>query len=87
MKLKSKLHISEADELAQALVSSLESSEPIILDISDVNDADTASIQVLCALQKSLSLTENKIEWTGISQPLADAAKQLGVQDILNIPS
>lgn len=87
MKLQTKLHISDAESLTEQLVSCLESSEPIVLDVSDVNDADTASVQVLCALQKSLSLTQNSIEWSGVSKPLADAAKQLGVQDLLNLPS
>lgn len=87
MKLQTKLHISDAESLAEQLVSCLESSEPIVLDVSDVTDADTASVQVLCALQKSLSLTQNSIEWSGVSKPLADAAKQLGVQDLLNLPS
>lgn len=87
MKLKSKLHISDAETLAHELVACLESSEPIIIDISEVSDADTASMQILCALQKSLSLTDNQIEWSGASQSLADAAAQIGVKDFLNIPS
>lgn len=87
VKLQTKLHISDAEALSEKLVSCLESSDPIILDISDVNDADTASLQVLCALQKSLFLTQNSIEWSGVSKPLADAAKQLGVHDLLNLPS
>lgn len=85
MKLPSKLHISEAEQLTKDLNTLLESPNAIEIDISEVQSADTASIQVLCSLQKSLSVTDNKISWIGTSKAFLEAADMLGVADFLNI--
>ncbi|GAB3000970.1 STAS domain-containing protein [Psychrosphaera aestuarii] len=86
MKLASKLHISEAEQLSASLLNLLSTDQKICIDISEVNDADTASIQVLCALQKSLSATNNAISWQGKSSVLSNIAQQLGVKEFLNLP-
>lgn len=87
MKLANKLHISEAEILAGELASMLDSSQSVSLDISEVEQVDTASIQIFCSLQKSLALTDNKISWVGESKAFSDAADMLGVAEYLNLTS
>lgn len=85
MKLSSKLHISNAESFANDLLALVGQSKSIELDISDVDSADTASIQVLCALQKSLETEDSEIVWIGKNEPLYHAANQLGVAGFLGL--
>ena len=85
MKLPSKLHISEAEHLSKELNTLLQSPDAIVIDISEVEAVDTASIQVLCALQKSLNATDNNISWIGTSKAFNEAADMLGVADFLKL--
>jgi len=85
MKLPSKLHISEVEKLRQDLDAILDSPDTVTIDISDVESTDTASLQVICALQKSLALTHNKIAWEGSSKAFKDAADMLGVTEFLSL--
>ena len=87
MKLASKLHISEAEALSKSLIELLSSEQEICIDISEVNDADTASLQVLCSLQKSLSLTDSAIVWKGESESLSKIANQIGIKEFLKLPN
>jgi anti-anti-sigma regulatory factor len=85
MKLPNKLHISEVEALVQELSQLLDSEQALIVDISDVEQTDTASLQAFCALQKSLSLTGNKINWAGDSKAFKDSADMIGVTEFLNL--
>ncbi|MDA8621685.1 STAS domain-containing protein [Psychrosphaera sp.] len=87
MKLASKLHISDAEALSKSLIELLSSEQEICIDISDVIDADTASLQVLCSLQKSLALTDSAIVWKGESEPLSNIAAQIGIKEFLKLPN
>jgi anti-anti-sigma regulatory factor len=87
MKLSSKLHISGAEKLANELLSMVEQAQAIELDISDVESVDTASFQVLCATQKSLSAVDSEIVWSGSSDVFIQSAKQLGVAEFLGFAS
>lgn len=85
MKLASKLHISDIEHLTQELSALLESASDIELDASDVEATDTASLQAICALQKSLATTGSHINWTGKSKAFTQAADMLGVSDFLSL--
>ena len=61
LKLPSELAISQVETLHQDLLQELNSNDDICLDINDVISADTASIQLLCALQKHLLTIQHKI--------------------------
>lgn len=87
MKLSSKLHISGAEKLAQELLSLVEQSQPVEIEITDVESVDTASLQVLCALQKSLAATDSEIVWQGTNAPLLQAAQRAGVAKYLGLAS
>ena len=81
--LPAELVINTVSELKDALLDLLSQQTSIELDISSVTRADTASIQLLCSLQKNLAETQHQITWHGKSDALFAAAKTLGVQDFL----
>lgn len=85
MKLASKLHISEVEGLTKELSGLLDSSQQVYIDVSDVEDVDTASVQAICSLQKSLAVTGSSINWVGNSKAFKEAADILGVAEFLAI--
>lgn len=87
IKLPSELSISDVETLHQHLLNELISEEDVCLDISEVKRADTASIQLLCALQKHLLTVEHKIIWQGKSDALQQAITNLGLSHYLVLDS
>ncbi|ASM51447.1 hypothetical protein PESP_a3669 [Pseudoalteromonas espejiana DSM 9414] len=87
LKLPSELAIMQVETLHQDLLQELNSNNDICLDISDVVSADTASIQLLCALQKHLLTIHHKIVWVGSSDALQNAINQLGLNQYLTLES
>ncbi|WP_166111324.1 STAS domain-containing protein [Pseudoalteromonas sp. Z9A5] len=87
LKLPNELAITQVEILHQNLLLELNSKDDICLDISDVIFADTASIQLLCALQKHLLTTHHKIIWSGKSDVLTHAINQLGLNQYLILES
>ena len=85
MKLSNTLHINTVVQLHESLMSLLETDDEVCLDISDVEAVDTASIQVLCALQKSLLASKGKIKWRGTSETLLKATQLLDVATFLDL--
>ena len=61
----------------------LHAEHDVSIDVSDVLRVDTASIQVLCALQKHLLEINNGIRWHGESQALNKAVDELGLTGLL----
>ncbi|KZN29946.1 STAS domain-containing protein [Pseudoalteromonas luteoviolacea] len=87
IKLPSELAINKVEELYQQFVHELETGQPICIDIHDVIKVDTASIQMLCALQKRLMNSDQQITWHGESRVLFESVEQLGLTDILSFSS
>ncbi|SFD35994.1 STAS domain-containing protein [Pseudoalteromonas denitrificans] len=83
--LPEELIINNISTLYQSFIALLEEGDDIEIDINQVIQADTASIQLLCALQKHLHSTEHKIQWHGKSDALIASAKTLGVLTFLEI--
>ncbi|MFT5161971.1 MAG: ABC-type transporter Mla MlaB component [Alteromonadaceae bacterium] len=84
-KLPAQLIVNHVEELYQQLKLLLASGEDVVLDISDIEKADTAGLQLLCTIQKNLIETGQKITWSGSSIPLTDTAKMIGVNDFLQL--
>ena len=84
-KLPSELTISHVEEFHQQILQVLHDEQNISIDVSDVTRVDTASIQVLCALQKHLLGINNTIHWHGESQALSKAVDELGLKELLAI--
>ncbi|OCQ19625.1 hypothetical protein A7985_19580 [Pseudoalteromonas luteoviolacea] len=87
IKLPSELAINKVEELHQQFVQELETGQPICIDINDVSKVDTATIQMLCALQKRLINSDQQITWHGESPVLFESVEQLGLTDILSFSS
>ncbi|MDN3378535.1 MULTISPECIES: STAS domain-containing protein [unclassified Pseudoalteromonas] len=83
LKLPEELAITKVESLHQDLLNELSTNDDVCLDISDVSRADTASIQLLCALQKHLLSVHHKIIWIGQSEPLKNVINQLGLNEYL----
>ncbi|KPM81300.1 MULTISPECIES: STAS domain-containing protein [Pseudoalteromonas] len=83
LKLPIELAITQVETLHQDLLQELSANDDICLDISEVTRADTASIQLLCALQKHLLSVQHKIIWVGESKPLQQAITSLGLSHYL----
>ncbi len=81
--LPSELIINNVSELQQELIAYLSEHTDVVIDISHVARADTASIQLLCSLQNALLKTEHKISWHGESDAFRDAVNTLGLQQYL----
>ncbi len=74
------LDISGAEALKAQLITLLESPEAPCLDGSAVESADTASLQVLQAVQAALAARQQAIAWHKPSASLSNAARTLGLQ-------
>ncbi|MFY8273824.1 STAS domain-containing protein [Pseudoalteromonas sp. SSDWG2] len=85
LKLPSEMTISQVDALHTELQSQVHNDDNVCLDMSDVIKADSACIQLLCALQKSLQLVDYSIVWEGSSDALTQACKTLGVAEYLGL--
>ncbi|MCQ8879866.1 STAS domain-containing protein [Pseudoalteromonas shioyasakiensis] len=83
LKLPEELAITKIESLHQDLLNELSTNDDVCIDISEVSRADTASIQLLCALQKHLLSVHHKIIWIGQSEPLNNAINQLGLNEYL----
>ncbi len=84
-KLPEQLIINQAEELYAKLSQLMESGDEVKLDISDVGKADTACLQLLCVVQKSLSEIGHKIKWQGDSEALKSTANIVGVANFLQL--
>lgn len=84
-KLPAQLIINHVETLYHQLIKLLSSGEDVLLDISEVEKTDTAGLQLLCVIQKSLTETDNTIAWQGHSEALSDTAKLIGVDRYLNL--
>jgi anti-anti-sigma factor len=80
------LTIADATELQQRMLQLLQSgSAEILLDGSAVAQVDGAGVQLLAALANEVRLRRVKLVWTGVSESLDNAARQLGLGELLNL--
>lgn len=83
IKLPAELAINQVEILHQDFLNELSGNDDVCLDISDVTRADTASVQLLCSLQKHLLSVQHKIIWVGQSDALKNVITQLGLSEYL----
>jgi ABC-type transporter Mla MlaB component len=83
--LSQELIINDVVTLKQNLLAELEKEGELVLDVSNVSKIDTASIQLLCALQKHLLTTQHAIAWHGESEAILRASATLGVREFLGL--
>ena len=85
--LDANLTITEVCGLQRNMLEVLRSSSALILDGSDVAKVDTAGIQLLTLFFRDAADRKLEIRWHGASERLQLAARQLGLDDILQLTS
>jgi ABC-type transporter Mla MlaB component len=83
--LASNCSVREAASLKEALCMLLENDD-VVLDAGNLERVDTATVQLLCAFVRERAKTNRKVTWAGDSAPLRDAARLLGVTELLALP-
>ena len=83
--LPAQLIINDVESLHQQLTEVMTSGDKVVLDISQVVKADTAGLQLLCVIQKSLIAIGHEISFEGTSEPLRTSARIIGVSDFLKL--
>jgi ABC-type transporter Mla MlaB component len=84
--LASNCNVKDSAELKQSLCHYLDESAPVALDVGRVERVDTSTMQLLCAFVRDRTARDRKVEWFGDSHIIRDAARLLGVEDLLCLP-
>lgn len=84
IKLAQKLSIGNAKELEAMLLEGLESGDEITLNMSDVEQVDTAAIQVLIGFINSATKAKCAFKWRGESEALTNFSKALALNSNLD---
>ena len=84
--LASNCNVKDAGELKQSLCHYLDDGAPVALDVGKVERVDTSTMQLLCAFVRDRTARDRKVEWIGDSLVIRDAARLLGVEDLLCLP-
>jgi len=89
VKLRGDLHISNAEDLRKALIVELASTSALVLELSEVDSCDSASLQLLCSLKKSAEACGKVVSVTGQSTAMVDTCSMIGfpLKDLTNAPN
>ncbi|MBB6094250.1 ABC-type transporter Mla MlaB component [Povalibacter uvarum] len=79
--------IKEVAALRESLCAVLDSQEPVSIDASAVERIDTATLQLLYAFVRDRFAADREVVWQGVTGQLSEAARLLGVRDLLNLPA
>ena len=85
VKCPESLTIAAVADLQGELKTALETHSEIVLNGSDVETADTAGLQLLCAFFMDTSAQDINIRWDNASQALRNSAEQIGVSGIIQL--
>ncbi|WP_300424663.1 STAS domain-containing protein [uncultured Thalassolituus sp.] len=81
-----RLSIDQVEGLYQKLEAAVLSGGDLTLDAGDVHFCDTAGLQMILSLRKTLAGTGNDISWSAVTDVLKDTAGYLGIRKSLNLP-
>jgi anti-anti-sigma factor len=79
LKISGEQTIHTADELHKELAGYLAQSEAVIVDLSGVDECDTAALQLIWALRRSATERKQRFEITAISPAITETAAALGL--------
>ena len=85
--LAANCNVRDGAELKQSLCLHLDDAAPIALDVGKVERIDTSTMQLLCAFARDRAAHQLKIEWLGDARVIRDAARLLGVEALLSLPT
>jgi len=78
VKVQGDLHISEVEDLRQALLTELSLGAALELDLSAVDRCDTASLQMLCSLKESATKEGKSLRLSSPSVSMQELCQTLG---------
>ena len=79
--------IKEVAALRESLCAVLDAPESVSIDASAVERIDTATLQLLYAFVRDRFAADREVVWQGVTGQLSEAARLLGVRDLLNLPA
>jgi anti-anti-sigma factor len=79
LKLGCSLAIYEANELRNSLMSCLDNNDILELDVRDINECDTAGLQLLCSTKKTAAGMGKRLIITGESKAFEDMMNRAGM--------
>lgn len=85
IELGKSLGIREAADLRARLLAAIEAG-PVVIDGGSIERADSAGLQLLVSLERSLSSRGELLSYRAVSQPLLDAARILGLSAACRLP-
>lgn len=84
--LASHCGMKDAAALKQSLCEALAQDGPVQLDVSAVERVDTATMQLLCAFVRDRAEQQRETRWLGDSSAIREAARLLGITNLLSLP-
>ncbi len=87
MCLPSEMTIQTVAEQLRCMTAMLEDGEEIVLDAGDVSRVDTASLQLIYVIQKTLADSGHSIRWQAVSDAFRDSATLTGLTEALALPA
>jgi anti-anti-sigma factor len=85
--IKGAMSVYEASDLHKELVACFEAHDRLILDLGEVNECDTAAVQLLCSAQKTAHASHKTFVVEGASASVLEALTRAGMkpEEIFNI--
>jgi anti-anti-sigma regulatory factor len=78
IKLPEEFYIGNVSEIAQEILSALQSDEDVVLDLSEVNRIDSAALQALLSARKEADCLGVTLSFIA-TEPIKDRAAAMGV--------
>lgn len=82
--LPENLTVGELDELRSNMLEALSSSSAITINANDVENVDTAGVQLLVAFREAANVQHQQISWQQCTEALSNAAAALGFETLLS---
>ena len=80
LKITGEQTIRTADELHETLAQYLDRDLDVVVDLSEVNECDTAALQLIYALRQSAVQRRQRFQIKAVSPAIAETAAALGLQ-------
>jgi anti-anti-sigma factor len=86
VQVRGDLHISESEGLRSALIGELTAAPALVMELPGVDSCDTASLQLLCSLQKSAERDGKGFRISAPSAAMRETSAILGLspEDLTN---
>jgi ABC-type transporter Mla MlaB component len=88
VRMQSNLHIGEVEELRTVLMGELAVAPALELELSGVENCDTAGFQLLCSLRKSAEQAAKELHISAFPAAMREASATIGLslEDLTNLP-